>query len=43
MKMERIREKNGEAIMLHVAEWNQRAIDLYKKVGFEVTKVEKVR
>ena len=27
----------GEQILLHVAEWNQRAIRLYKKYGFEIT------
>ena len=28
---------NLDRIVLHVAEWNQRAINLYKKTGFEVT------
>jgi len=28
---------HGEQILLHVAEWNQRAIRLYKKYGFEIT------
>lgn len=41
--MEHIREKNQEPIILHVAEWNQNAVSLYKKIGFEVTKVIKVR
>lgn len=27
----------AEKIILHVAEWNQKAINLYKKTGFEVT------
>lgn len=41
--MEQIRQKNHEPITLHVAEWNQNAIRLYKKTGFEITSVEKVR
>lgn len=41
--MQHIREKNSEPIILHVAEWNHNAIMLYKKAGFEITKVEKVR
>lgn len=28
---------SAEKVILHVAEWNQRAINLYKKTGFEVT------
>ena len=32
----------GEQILLHVAEWNQRAIRLYKKYGFEVTETIKI-
>ncbi len=28
----------GELITLHVAEWNKRAISLYKSCGFEITK-----
>ena len=28
---------NLDRIVLHVAEWNQRAINLYKKTGFEIT------
>lgn len=41
--MRHVREKNDEPIILHVAEWNVHAVRLYKKVGFEVTKVERVR
>ncbi|MBO4494547.1 MAG: GNAT family N-acetyltransferase [Clostridiales bacterium] len=26
-----------ERVMLHVADWNKRAIELYKKTGFEIT------
>ena len=28
----------GGQIILHVAEWNERAINLYKSCGFEITK-----
>lgn len=41
--MQRIREKNTEPITLHVAEWNKEAIMLYKKIGFEVVNIERVR
>lgn len=41
--MRRIRERNNEPITLHVAEWNNNALMLYKEAGFEITKVEKVR
>ena len=41
--MQRIRKKNADPITLHVAEWNQSALRLYKKVGFEVISSEKVR
>lgn len=30
-------------IILHVAEWNARAVRLYKSVGFEVTKTIEIR
>lgn len=30
-------------IILHVAEWNQRGIRLYKSVGFEVTKTIEIK
>lgn len=29
---------NSSNIILHVAEWNERAVRLYKSVGFEITK-----
>ncbi len=29
---------NSSNIILHVAEWNARAVRLYKSVGFEITK-----
>lgn len=38
-----IRERNDEPITLHVADWNQGAIMLYEKCGFEIVKAEKVR
>ena len=41
--MQYIRERNNEPIILHVAEWNKEALEIYKKVGFEITNVERVR
>lgn len=41
--MEQIRKKNTVPITLHVAEWNQNALRLYKNVGFEVISSEKIR
>ena len=41
--MQHIREKSEEPITLHVAEWNNSALMLYQKVGFEIANVEKVR
>ena len=41
--IQHIRERNGEPITLHVADWNQGAIVLYEKCGFEIVKAEKVR
>ena len=38
-----IRERNSEPIILHVAEWNKHAFTLYEKLGFEITKIEKIR
>lgn len=35
--MQRIRGKNNEPITLHVAKWNNEALMLYKKVGFQIT------
>ena len=37
-----IRTYSDEPITIHVAEWNQNAISLYKRNGFVVTKKEKV-
>ena len=33
----------SETVILHVAEWNQRAVSLYKKTGFEITKTIEIR
>lgn len=41
--MQCIRKKNNEPIVLHIAEWNKNALLLYKKIGFEITNIEKVR
>lgn len=35
--MQRIREKSREPITLHVAEWNENALMLYKKIGYEIS------
>ncbi len=32
-----LEQMHGEQILLHVAEWNERAVRLYKKCGFEIT------
>lgn len=34
---------NSDNIILHVAEWNARAVRLYKSVGFEVTKTIEIK
>ena len=41
--MQHIREKSNEPITLHVAKWNNNALMLYKKLGFEIATVERVR
>ncbi|MBQ8598296.1 MAG: GNAT family N-acetyltransferase [Lachnospiraceae bacterium] len=41
--MQCIRKKNNGPIVLHVAEWNKNALLLYKKNGFEIANIEKVR
>lgn len=41
--MHHIREQGCKEIILHVAEWNQNAVKLYLKNGFEIKKREKVR
>ena len=38
-----IRRKHHEPIILHVAKWNEKALGLYMKMGFEITNIERVR
>ena len=38
--MNYIRSKNNSPIHLHVAEWNKRAVMLYKSAGFTIVKTE---
>ena len=33
----------GDPVTLHVAEWNQKAVRLYKSVGFEVTETIEIK
>ncbi len=33
----------AERVILHVAKWNQRAVSLYTKCGFEITKTFEIR
>lgn len=41
--MNSIRARGYDEIVLHVAEWNQKAVMLYLKTGFIIRKKEKVR
>lgn len=41
--MNRIRQISNEPVLLHVAKWNEKAIRLYEKVGFDITNIERVR
>ena len=41
--MQYIRKMNDKPIILHVAQWNKKATELYKKIGFEITHIERVR
>lgn len=41
--MNHIKKQGYEKIVLHVAEWNQNAVNLYLKNGFSIKKKEKVR
>ena len=41
--MNHIRKQGYDEIVLHVAEWNQNAVNLYLKTGFHINKKEKVR
>lgn len=38
-----IKEHGYDEIILHVAEWNQKAVNLYLHNGFKIMKKEKVR
>ena len=41
--MQHIRERSNDPITLHVAQWNNGALMLYRHVGFEVANVETIR
>lgn len=41
--MNYIKKQGYKEIILHVAEWNQKAVNLYLKNGFRITKKERVR
>ena len=41
--MNHIRQTSNEPILLHVAKWNEKALMLYKKVGFDITNTARVR
>lgn len=41
--MSHIRQASNDPILLHVAKWNEKALMLYKKVGFDITNIERVR
>ena len=41
--MRHIREKSNAPVTLHVAQWNNDALMLYKKAGFEIAETERVR
>ena len=43
MGNESYKKQGYEKILLHVAEWNQNAVNLYLKNGFSIKKKEKVR
>lgn len=38
-----LQQKNMNPIVLHVADWNQRAMKLYLNSGFEITKTESIK
>ena len=40
--MNHIKKQGYEKIVLHVAEWNQNAVNLYQKNGFKIKKKDKV-
>lgn len=41
--MNQVREQGYDEIILHIAQWNQRAVTLYRDAGFDIKKKEKVR
>lgn len=41
--MNNIRQSSNEPISLHVAKWNEKAVRLYKRMGFDISNVETVR
>lgn len=41
--MNHIKGQGYHEIVLHVAEWNQDAVNLYLKTGFKISKREQVR
>lgn len=41
--IQHIRKMNDKPIILHVAQWNKKATELYKKIGFEISHIKKVR
>ena len=41
--MNHIRSYSHAPITLHVAEWNESALRLYREIGFEITRVERIR
>lgn len=41
--IQRIRQENKAPITLHVAQWNARAVTLYRQMGFAITKKEKIK
>ncbi|WP_297426874.1 GNAT family N-acetyltransferase [Clostridium sp.] len=38
-----IRKNNYNPIILHVAKWNEKALNLYLDNGFKISKTEKIR
>ena len=41
-EMEHIRRSGYDEISLHVAEWNQNALQMYQRAGFEICKTETI-
>lgn len=40
--MNYIRQSSNQPVLLHVVQWNEKALRLYYKVGFDVTNIERV-